>query len=187
MLQSKTGAFLVLAIVLFACTANTSAGTFVFSRTIPNPSASGGDRFGATMAQSGNSLLVGAESEAVLGTGHANGGAAYPFDIASGTLQRTFREPTPGYYYGFGRSVSILGTTAVVGTSHSSAYRCDAITGAVVSLPSPIPAGNNFGGERAVAAFGSGASVASATTICGRDGTARRRRAEGVTMSSSTA
>ncbi len=159
MLQSKTGSFLVMASLLLACTANGSAGTFAYSHTIPNPSATGGDHFGATMAQSGNSLLVGAESEEVLSNHYANGGAAYLFDIDTGALQRTFREPSPGYYYGFGRSVSILGTTIVIGTSHSKAYRCDAVTGSIVNLPSPIPPGNKFGGERSVAAFGTGGIV----------------------------
>lgn len=159
MMQPRTVVYLMLAISLLVGATRAEGADFLYSRTIQNPSASGTDQFGATMAQSGDALLIGATGEEVPSNHYANGGAAYLFDVTDGALQRTFREPTPTWYNSFGRSVSLSGTNAVIGTSAGLAYRFDTTTGVTVPLPSPIPAGNYFGDERSVAAVGTGAVV----------------------------
>ena len=158
-MKMKSFVSTILFVLIYVGNASVDGQEFNYSQTILNPSGTGVDFFGATMAQSGNTLLIGAESEAVLGTNAANGGAAYVFDVTDGTLQFTFREPNPGTYHLFGRSVSISGTNAVIGTSVNRAYRFDTTTGVGVSLPSPIAPGQYFGDERSVSAFGSGAIV----------------------------
>ena len=159
MMKTMTVLNLMLAISLLVGPTSAEGASFVYSRTIPNPSATGVDQFGVTMAQSGNALLIGATGEEAPISHHANAGAAYLFDVSDGTLQRTFREPTPTWYHSFGRSVSLSGTTAAIGTSSSLAYRFDTTAGVGVSLPSPIPAGNYFGDERSVAVAATAAVV----------------------------
>jgi hypothetical protein len=158
MMKKMTVTSLMLAISLLVAPTSAEGGSFVYDRTIPNPTGTGTDQFGAAMAQSGNDLLVGSPGEAAP---NANEGAAYLFDVTDGTLQRTFREPTPGWYYNFGVSVSISGTTAVIGKNPSGgsrAFRFNTTTGAVVTIPAPPNAGY-FGAERSVAVLGAAAVV----------------------------
>ena len=57
-------------------------------------------------------MLIGASWEDI---GATNAGAAYLFDIATGSLLETFENPTPEEGDVFGRSVAALGQNLLVG------------------------------------------------------------------------
>jgi outer membrane protein assembly factor BamB len=89
--------------------------------TLDNPNAystSAGDRFGFSVAISGNRVIVGAYSED--DAGGATSGKAYIFDVTSGSLLHTLDNPnlysTSANDY-FGYSVAISGNRAIVGAS----------------------------------------------------------------------
>jgi len=112
-----------------------TSGSLVSTLTSHNAVANG--EFGASVAISGMTVVVGAPHETA-------GGNAYVFDAASGSLIRTLPSPNGG---GFGASVAISGTTVVVGAPSETAggqafagraYTLDATTGTVIAtLDSP--------------------------------------------------
>ena len=114
-------------------------------RTLVNPNAystNNIDRFGWSVAASGNYLIVGAYFED--DAGGTNSGKAYIFDVTDGSLLHTLDNPnaystSKNDYFGY--SVTISGNYAIVGayqegdaggTSSGKAYIFDVTTGALV-------------------------------------------------------
>ena len=103
-------------------------------RTLNNPTPAALDKFGYSVAISGNTAVVGAHWD---DTGATDAGAAYVFDAATGSLLRTLNNPTPAASDKFGWSVAASGSTVVVGanlddtgaTDAGAAYVFDAATG----------------------------------------------------------
>src|SRR5438046_3148604 len=93
------------------------SGSFVF--TFSSPNAQNDGEFGAAVATSDSTVVVGAHGETARGYGRA--GHAYVFDAPSGSLLVTLTSPnaqTDGF---FGGSVAISDTTVVVGASGETA------------------------------------------------------------------
>lgn len=97
--------------------------TLYFNPTFAN------DRFGASISVSGGSLLIGAPEADPSGAQQA--GAAYWFEVATGTLLRILNNPAPGSDERFGSSVALSGPRAFVGAP---------------SRDVPAGAGNDSGG-----------------------------------------
>ncbi len=89
---------------------NASTGAAI--RTIANPANVANDNFGNSVALSSTKILVGAQGN---DTYAANSGAAFLFDVGTGTLTHTFYNPKKGASDNFGSSVSFLGTNVVIG------------------------------------------------------------------------
>ena len=110
------------------------------------PVAAGADEFGFSVAAVGNSVLVGARGDNNLR------GAAFLLDGSTGTLLRTFLNPTPATGDEFGISVAAVGNNVLVGArgdDHFSgaAYLFDGSTGTLLRTflnPTPLP-GDEFG------------------------------------------
>jgi sulfur relay (sulfurtransferase) DsrC/TusE family protein len=124
-----------------------------------NPGLLAGDNFGNSVAVSGNLMVVGASYLDM--TGAAEVGAAYVYDLSSGTPTVpvfTLNNPSPAVSDRFGSSVAISGTRVVVGAylddtgaaNAGSAYVYDLNSGTptvpVTTLSNPGPAaGDHFG------------------------------------------
>ncbi|TMC60342.1 MAG: hypothetical protein E6J17_09935, partial [Chloroflexi bacterium] len=82
-------------------------------RIIQKPSPQTGDFFGAAIAAAGDEVLIGAPIDGSGGVTRA--GAAYLFQISTGTLLRVFRKPAaaPGDF--FGRAVAFVNGNVLVG------------------------------------------------------------------------
>ena len=83
--------------------------------TLNNPEPATGDAFGSSVSISGTRVVVGAPSD---DTGAPDAGAAYVYDLSSGTPTvpvATLNDPSPAQFDNFGNSVSISGTRVVVG------------------------------------------------------------------------
>jgi len=80
--------------------------------TYSDPSSGNGDIFGSSVALNGNNVLIGAYG---VPDGNAQG-AAYLYNT-SGTLLKTFKEPSSGYNYNdqFGESVALNGNNVLIG------------------------------------------------------------------------
>ncbi|MFT6041944.1 MAG: hypothetical protein ACI9C2_002121, partial [Gammaproteobacteria bacterium] len=111
-----------------------------------------GDRFGDSVSISGTTAIVGADRDDDNGF---NSGSAYLFDTVTG-LQLAKLLPSDGAASDhFGISVSISGTTAIVGaygdddngSASGSVYLFDTVTGLQLAklLPSDGAAGDRFG------------------------------------------
>lgn len=118
---------------------------FALSRTFNNPTPASSERFGNSVAVSGNLVLVGARNG---NAGASNAGNAYLFEATTGALLRTFTNPTPQSDDQFGSSVAIDGNYAVIGaisdntgaTDAGSAYLFDVSTGALLrTFNNPTP------------------------------------------------
>ena len=131
--------------------------------TLANPSPAINDRFGATVAISGNRIVIGAPGD---DSGAADTGIAYVYDIAGGAPalpQHVILNPTPQADDGFGTSVGISGTLVAIGASGDdtgavnagAAYAYD-LGGATPAVPmhtllNPDPASDDrFGNAIAV-------------------------------------
>ena len=149
-----------------------SGSAYVFDTTtgqqiaklLPNDGTEG-DRFGASVAISGNTAVIGSAGDDCNGSGS---GSAYLFDTTTGK-QITKLLPNDGAESDlFGTSVAISGTTAVVGAyldddngdRSGSAYLFDTTTGQQIAklLPSDGAAGDEFG---------SSVSISDTTVIVG--------------------
>ena len=88
------------------------SGTWVLTQTLADPGASDGDTFGAAVALSGSTALIGA-----WGT-NADAGAAYVFNQVGGvwTLSQTLTAATPTSGDNFGSAVALSGNYAAVGS-----------------------------------------------------------------------
>jgi hypothetical protein len=133
--------------------------------TSPTPQTAG--EFGFSVAISGTTVAVGALGEtanALPGAGHA-----YVFDATDGSLITTLTSPNAQLNGLFGLSVSISGTTVVVGAPYETAnalldagraYVFDASTGSpIASLTSPYAQANGL--------FGISVSVSCTTVVVG--------------------
>ena len=103
------------------------------TQTFLNPTPNGNDRFGGSVAISGNNVLVGALLDDAAGR---DSGAAYLFDAVTGNLLQTFLNPTPASGDNFGNSVAIFGDNVLVGAWLDDAGATD--SGAAY-LYQPIP------------------------------------------------
>ena len=125
-------------------TSNSWANT-TLEHTLDNPDPDGAsayDRFGSSVAISGNYAIVGAYGED--DAGGTNSGTAYIFNVATGALVQTLANPnaygTSGFD-SFGESVAISGNYAIVGAQYEDeagvnasgkAYIFNVTTGALV-------------------------------------------------------
>ncbi len=127
--------------------------------TLDNPSAYGtsaGDRFGYSVAISGNYAIVGVYLED--DAGGLNSGKAYIFNVTTGALTHTLDNPNPystssSDYFGY--SVAISGNYAIVGAyleddaggpTSGKAYIFNVTTGALVhTLDNPSAYGTSAG------------------------------------------
>jgi len=115
-------------------------------QTFNNPTPMLGDRFGISVAISGNKIVVGAHQD---DTGATNAGSAYLFDT-SGNLLQTINNPTPGPMRGdfFADSVAISGNRIVVGAyrddieaeNSGSVYLFDTSGNLLQTINNPTPA-----------------------------------------------
>ena len=135
-------------------------------RTFENPTPATNDQFGGAVSLSGNRALVGAQNDALGGSGS---GVAYLFDTTTGGLLRTFANPGPlsNIVDNFGHAVAIDGNRALISAigddrganNAGAAYLFDTTTGALIRPSSnPTPgSGDNFGQD--VALFGNRALI----------------------------
>ncbi len=143
-----------------------NAITGELTATLRNPSPSIYDRFGCSVAVSGNMAVVGAYWDDPPG-GVADSGGAYVFDARNGALISTLFHPEGMANDQFGISVAVSGDAVVVGawnanpgglTDAGAVYVFDAPTGALTTtLYNPAPTiSDSFGfsvavsGDRAI-------------------------------------
>src|SRR4051794_20369345 len=120
-LLTTTFAFLVLALVPAAAGASPLGEPFVQQAELTSSDGAGVDLFGASMAVSGNTLVVLSPSRAASGT-EFSGGAAYVFERGAGgwANARETAELTLSKQQGAPGSVAISGNTIVLGVpSHN--------------------------------------------------------------------
>jgi hypothetical protein len=144
--------------------------------TLDNPNAFGtsaGDRFGWSVAISGNYTIIGATEED--DAGGTSSGKAYIFDVTTGSLVHTLDNPNAfGTSAGdqFGSSVAISGNYAIVGAPgeddaggglSGKAYIFDVTTGSLVhTLNNPNAFGTSPGDQ-----FGSSVAISGNYAIVG--------------------
>jgi len=127
-----------------------TTGTQLFKLLAPDGTSS--DRFGETVAIDGNRAVVGAPS--AMGQESASG-AAYMFDVSTGTFLFKLAASDGQYADSFGSAVSISGNTVIVGAfldddnglDSGSAYLFDVTTGQQLFklVASDRMAGDKFG------------------------------------------
>jgi len=125
----------------------------IFNNPTPMPK----DRFGISVAISGNKIVVGAHQD---DTGKTNAGSAYLFDT-SGNLLQTFNNPTPMRGDLFGDSVAIYENIVVVGAHRDdtgaenagSVYLFDTSGNLLQTINNPTPVPEAGFGEK-VAIYG---------------------------------
>lgn len=143
-----------------------SATTGSLLRTIENPYPGSTDLFGASVAISGNRVVVGAYND---DAAVSNAGRAFVFNASTGALISTLENPTPLLSDYFGEQVAIDGTIAVIGSygqdidgysSAGNAYAFDADSGNLIAtLENPNPSGNGQ--------YGRGVGISGTTAIIG--------------------
>ncbi|NCR14605.1 MAG: PEP-CTERM sorting domain-containing protein [Microcystis aeruginosa SX13-11] len=162
-------------------TGNTFSGaTYLFDavtgnlqRTFFSPTPAVFDRFGYSVSISGNNVLIGADWD---DAGATDSGAAYLFNAVTGSLQKTFLNPTPANSDFFGFSVSISDNNVLIGAygdnalgnNNGAAYLYDAVTGSLrKTFLNPTPSSDQD-------LFGFSVSVSGNNILIGapRDGTA---------------
>jgi outer membrane protein assembly factor BamB len=137
--------------------------------TLDDPTPTGGDLFGGALALNDRWLVVAAPADA---TSKSQSGQVHVFDAASGTLVRTFDDPTPTRFDLFGDWVAVNVDTLLVGDSHDhtdpmsegQVHVFDVASGRLehtLTDPTPSPGGDRFGrpvrlvaGRAFVGAFG---------------------------------
>ena len=159
-------AFVALIVAVIGVSTAAQATPITLGASIANPSPNANDLFGAALSLSGGKALIGAHLDATTGSGS---GRAYLHDANSGTLLRTFENPTPATNDFFGSAVSLSGNLALIGarndalggTGFGAAYVFDASTGALLRTfanPGPLPnVSDSFG--QAVAISGNRALI----------------------------
>ena len=103
-------------------------------QTFDDPTVTGFDLFGSSVALDGDSVLIGASGDDTQGT---NVGQAHLFDATTGNLLQTFDDPTVTGSDLFGTSVALDGDRVLIGanqddtqgTNVGQAHLFDAITG----------------------------------------------------------
>ena len=132
-----------------------STGALVLTLNNPNPvGTSAGDRFGHSVAISGQYAVVGAYTED--SSTIANIGKVYIYSVTSGSLLHTIDNPNTqaGVNGGFGFSVAISGNTVLIGEAVvptgviGKVYLFDAVTGTLLrEIQNPDPASGDFFGN----------------------------------------
>jgi hypothetical protein len=124
---------------------NVTTGALV--HTLDNPNAYGtrvDDRFGQTVAISGNNVVVGAQNEDDAGGGGS--GKAYIYNVSTGALVHTLDNPNLSSNSSqtnfFGQAIAISGNYVIIGASGEAGngyvYIFDLATGNVLaSIPAP--------------------------------------------------
>ncbi|MGB3507969.1 MAG: PQQ-binding-like beta-propeller repeat protein [Microcoleaceae cyanobacterium] len=112
--------------------------------SILNPSPESRERFGASIALDGDTLVISApaiDKEVTYGNPHENFGEVHLFKASTGELLQTFSRLSVGRInLGFGCSVAVDGDSVLIGTKSSQAYLFKASTGELLqtfSDPSP--------------------------------------------------
>ncbi|MES2599066.1 MAG: cadherin-like beta sandwich domain-containing protein [Verrucomicrobiota bacterium] len=107
--------------------------------TLNDPAATANDQFGLSVAVSGTRVVVGAKFD---DTGFSNSGKAYVYDMAGGspTIPSVILpNPTPAANDYFGTSVTISGTTVIVGAISDDTAKTDAGSAYVYDISSGTP------------------------------------------------
>ena len=107
--------------------------------TLSNPGPAADDNFGNAVAVQGSRVLVGAPFD---DTTAANSGAAYFYDLSSGTPTvpvYTFINPVPGANDNFGNSVALEGTLLVIAAGEDDTAGVDTGSAYVYDLASATP------------------------------------------------
>jgi hypothetical protein len=139
-------------------------GSLIATLTSATPQLGG--LFGASVAVSGTTVVVGAIFETA--NAHPGAGHAYVFDATDGSLITTLTSPNAQAGSHFGSSVSISGTTVVVGAPDETvnaffhaghAYVFDTTGGFVSTLTSANP--------QLEGSFGSSVSISGTTVVVG--------------------
>jgi hypothetical protein len=155
------------------------ATTGALLHTLRNPTPQSSDRFGRSVAISGNYALVGAYGDDIGGNGS---GAAHLFELTTGALAHTFTNPTPAATDRFGWSVAISGGQAMIGawlddagaTDSGAAYVFDLsgdLSTPIVTLTNPTPAfDERFGSSVALSGTVAMAAAQYANDVAGRAG-----------------
>ena len=81
-------------------------------QTFVNPEPDSNDDFGYALAVAGDKLVISSPQH---GTFEPFTDAVHLFDIATGQLLRTFRNPTPNTWNAFARHVAVLGDNVLIG------------------------------------------------------------------------
>ena len=115
-------------------------------QTFNDPTPTGADEFGISVAIDGNNVLIGAFND---DTNGSNVGQAHLFDATTGNLLQTFNDPTVTTQDVFGSSVAIDGNNVLIGaylddtngTNAGQAHLFDATTGNLLqTFNDPAPA-----------------------------------------------
>jgi hypothetical protein len=107
---------------------------------LPNPAPSAGDRFGQSVAVSGDIVVVGAEAD---DTGGEDSGIAYVFDLASptpGVPVHLLANPSPAPGDHFGAAVAVSGSLIVIGAPKDDQGAADGGVAYVYDISSGTPA-----------------------------------------------
>lgn len=107
--------------------------------TLNSPGPALDDRFGTSVAISGNLMVVGADQD---DTGSSDAGSAYVYDLSSSTPTvpvLTLNNPNPWSQDYFGYAVAISGTRVVVGAYQDGSPVLDAGSAYVYDLSSSTP------------------------------------------------
>ncbi len=133
------------------------ATTGALLQTFTDPTVTGSDQFGSSVAVDGNLVVVGAPND---NTGGSSAGQAHLFDATTGALIHTFDDPTPTGGDSFGFNVAIDGNFVLISADTDStsdlfagqAHLFDATTGALLrTFDDPTPAFfDRFGASVAV-------------------------------------
>jgi outer membrane protein assembly factor BamB len=89
-----------------------------FLRKLTPPDLLPGDEYGVSVAIEGDIALISSRTDSPI----ANAGAVYVFNVETGALLDKFQAMVPALNSDFGWQVDFTGTTAVLGTSQSSAF-----------------------------------------------------------------
>ncbi len=142
------------------------------TNTLSSSNSQAGGNFGASVAISGNTIVVGAPTETV--SGQVLTGRVYTFDANAGSLNTVLTNPDSQSQIGgfFGASVAISGNTIVVGAPGETigidsqagrVYIFDANTGSLrFALSSPSQEAGFAGGF-----FGNSVAVSGSTVVVG--------------------
>lgn len=141
------------------------AQTGALLHVLPNPSPENSDGFGWAVSISETLAMVGVPSD---DAGLENAGSAYLFDVATGSLLRSFHNPEAAEEDHFGFSVAVTESHVLIGTpfddksepDSGSAYLFDPVSGALLhTLKQPSP--------RESAEFGASVSLSGSMALIG--------------------
>jgi len=138
--------------VLLLIPVGTQNASAVLLQTFDDPTVTGSDFFGVSVALEGNNVLVGAPED---NTNGVDVGQVHLFDATTGALLRTFDDPTVTAGDLFGGSVALEGNNVLVGArgddtngvNVGQAHLFDATTGALLrTFDDPTVTGSDFFG-----------------------------------------